>query len=63
MPIIHVNMVEGKTLEQKRKLATNMTEAVVRSLDVPPDHVRIVIHELPKTNFATAGVLISDKKE
>jgi 4-oxalocrotonate tautomerase len=63
MPIIHVNMFEGRTVEQKRKLVTSMTEAVVTSLGVKPDAVRIVIHDLPKTNIAAAGVLASDRKE
>ena len=62
MPIIHVHMFEGRTVDQKRKLVTSMTEAVVKSLDVKPDAVHIVIHDLPKTNFAGAGVLLSDKK-
>lgn len=63
MPIIHVNMLEGRTLEQKRKLVSSMTEAVVKSLDVKPEAVRIVLHDLPKQNIAVAGVLQSDKKE
>jgi 4-oxalocrotonate tautomerase len=56
-------MFEGRTLDQKRKLVTSMTEAVVKSLDVKPEAVRIVIHDLPKTNIAAAGVLASDRKE
>ncbi len=62
MPIIHVNMFEGRTFEQKRKLVTSMTDAVVKSLDVKPEAVHIVLHELPKQNFAGAGVLASDRK-
>ena len=63
MPIIHVNMFEGRTLEQKRKLVSSMTEAVVKSLDIKPEAVRIVLHDLPKQNFGAGGVLASDKKE
>lgn len=62
MPIIHVNMFEGRTVEQKRKLVTSMTEAVVTSLGVKPEAVHIVIHDIPKTNIGDAGVLASDKK-
>ena len=63
MPIIHVHMFEGKTLDQKRKLVVAMTEAVVKSLDSKPESVRIVIHDIPKHNFAVAGVLASERKE
>ena len=62
MPFIHVNMFEGRTVEQKRKMAAAMTEAVVKSLEIKPEAVHIIIHELPKQNFSSAGVLASDKK-
>jgi len=63
MPIIHVNMYEGKTIDQKRKLVVAMTEAVVKSLDTKPESVRILIHDIPKHNLAVAGVLASERKE
>lgn len=63
MPIIHVNMYEGRSLEQKKKLVVAMTDAVVKSLDVKPEAVRIILHDIPKHNIAVAGVLASEKKE
>jgi 4-oxalocrotonate tautomerase len=62
MPIIHVNMYEGRSIEQKKKLVVAMTDAVVKSLDVKPDAVRIILHDIPKHNIAVAGVLASEKK-
>ena len=62
MPIIHVNMYEGRSVDDKRKMVVAMTDAVVKSLDVKPEAVRIIIHDLPKHNFAVAGVLASEKK-
>lgn len=62
MPVIHVNMFEGRTVDQKRKMVVAMTEAVVKSLDVKPEVVHIIIHDLPKHNVALAGVLASEKK-
>ena len=61
MPIIHVNLYEGRSLEQRKKLVVAMTEAVVKSLEVKPEAVRIVLHDLPKHNVAVAGVLASEK--
>ena len=63
MPIIHVNMYEGRTIDQKRKLVVAMTEAVVKSLDTKPETVRIIIHDIPKHNIAVAGILASERKE
>jgi 4-oxalocrotonate tautomerase len=62
MPVIHVHMFEGRTLDQKRKLVAAMTEAVVKSLDAKPETVQILIHENSKSNVSAAGVLHSDKK-
>ena len=62
MPIIHVNMYEGRTIEERRKLVVAMTDAVVKSLNVKPEAVSIILHDLPKHNVAVAGVLSSDKK-
>ena len=62
MPVIHVHMFEGRTLDQKRKLVAAMTDAVVKSLDAKPETVQILIHENSKSNVAAAGVLHSDKK-
>jgi phenylpyruvate tautomerase PptA (4-oxalocrotonate tautomerase family) len=40
-----------------------MTEAVVKSLEVKPESVRILLHHMPKSDLAVAGVLTSDKKD
>jgi 4-oxalocrotonate tautomerase len=63
MPIIHVNMFEGRTVDQKRKMVVAMTEAAVKSLDVKPEAVRIIMHDIPRHNIAVAGVLASEKKD
>ena len=62
MPIIQVNMFEGRTLDQKRALVANMTDAVVKSLNVKQDDVRIIIQEMARQDYAIAGVLAADKK-
>ena len=62
MPIIQVHMIEGRTLDQKRELVANMTDAVVKSLNVKPDDVRIILQEMARQDYAIAGVLTADKK-
>ena len=61
MPIIDVKLFEGRTIEQKRGLVKAMTEAVVESLDVKPEDVRITLHEMSRDNHAIAGVLVADR--
>ncbi len=62
MPIIHVDLFEGRTVEQKRKLVAALTEAVVKSLGAPPESVHVVLQDMPKHDYAIAGVLAADKK-
>jgi 4-oxalocrotonate tautomerase len=61
MPIIQVNLIEGRTVEQKRKLVAGITDAVVKSLDVEPDAVKIILQDMAKHDYAIAGVLFMDK--
>jgi 4-oxalocrotonate tautomerase len=62
MPIVHINMYQGRPVEVKKKLAVAVTEAVFKTLEIKPEAVHVIIHELPKENWATAGILASEKK-
>jgi 4-oxalocrotonate tautomerase len=56
MPIIQVNMLEGRTVAQKRAMIAAITDAVVDSLGVRAESVRIMINEMHPEHFALAGV-------
>ena len=43
MPMITVDMFPGRTEEQKRALVREMTDAIVRTCDVKPEGVWVVI--------------------
>lgn len=61
MPIIVVKMFEGKTLEQKRRLAHAVTGAVTESLGVDAQTVRVLIEEYPREDWAIGGTLVADR--
>lgn len=61
MPIVTVKMLEGRTDEQKKALVEKVTEAVVETINAKPEAVTIVIEEMAKNHYATAGVRASDK--
>ena len=61
MPEVYVHAVEGRTLDQKRALVKEITDAVVRNFNVGPDAVMVQIVESPKTSKAKGGFLFSDK--
>ncbi|MDD5127433.1 MAG: 2-hydroxymuconate tautomerase family protein [Dehalococcoidales bacterium] len=59
MPFITVDMYEGRTIEQKRQLVKDLTEATMK-LGVPASAVQILIRDVPKHNWANAGKLASE---
>ncbi|MDQ7971613.1 MAG: 4-oxalocrotonate tautomerase [Rhodocyclaceae bacterium] len=61
MPTIRVELLEGRTPEQKRALAEALTEATVRTLGSSPGAVDVLFFDVPRHNWATGGVLWSDK--
>jgi len=60
MPIVQVEILEGRSVEQKRKMAAEVTEVISRTLECPQEAVTIMIRELPKEHLARAGKLASD---
>jgi 4-oxalocrotonate tautomerase len=63
MPTIHVELFEGRTLEQKRAYAKALTEATVQTLGSEPESVEIIFTDVKKHDWATGGVLWSDRKD
>lgn len=55
MPIIEMHMMEGRTTEQKCKVAAAVTEAVTRALECSAETVRILITEHGSDGFFVAG--------
>lgn len=60
MPTVIIEADEGRTIEQKRNLVKEITEAVCRNFAVPPEAVLIHIHEGKKENRGKAGKLACD---
>jgi len=56
MPVIQVNILEGRSDDQKEMLIRELTDAASRVLDAAPDTVRIIITEMPKQNFGIGGI-------
>ena len=62
MPIIQMNLLVGRTTEQKRRMVAAVTEAVTRTLDVKPEQVRILINEMDIEHFAVGGVTAGERE-
>ena len=60
MPLITINMLKGRTLDQKRQMARDITEAIVKNVGCPDTAVQIMITEVDSENLAQAGKLVCD---
>jgi 4-oxalocrotonate tautomerase len=60
MPTINVQLFEGRTVEQKRAFVKAVTEAAVATLACSAESVDIIIDDVKRENWATAGKLWSD---
>ena len=60
MPIVNLNILEGRDQDAKRALVKNVTNAICESIDVPPEKVRIIINEMKNDDYAVAGTLVVD---
>ena len=62
MPTYHVEMLEGRTIEQKKKLVQEITRVTVEVLGGSAASVDVLITDVKPENWATGGVLWSEKK-
>ena len=60
MPLVTIKAIEGRTIEQKRGLVRDVTEAIVKNFDTKPETVTIDIVEISRENLAKAGKLFVD---
>jgi 4-oxalocrotonate tautomerase len=60
MPEVIVYILEGRSIEQKRGLVKDITEAVVKNVGAPPEAVTVSLVETAKSAKAKGGVLFSE---
>ena len=59
MPVVIVEMWEGRTVEQKKQLVEGITDTFVR-IGVPREVLHIIIKDVPKHNWGHTGKLASE---
>ena len=60
MPVVIVEMWEGRTIDQKRQLVEGITSSFTK-IGTPPEAVQIILKDIPKHNWASGGKLASEK--
>lgn len=62
MPIIHIELMEGRPVDKIQSLIASVTETVSKELDAPKERIRVLVTELPKSHWGIAGVPASELK-
>lgn len=60
MPVVTIQMAEGRSLEQKRRVAQEITRSLAETFQIDPGMVTVLIQELKRENIAKNGVLLSE---
>ncbi|MEM2926450.1 MAG: tautomerase family protein [Candidatus Bathyarchaeia archaeon] len=54
MPVVIIEMWAGRTEEQKEKLIKGISKAF-EDIGIKAEHLNIIIHDIPKTNWGMRG--------
>jgi len=55
MPILRVELWEGRSDEEKAQLIRKLTDATMEVIGCPEGAVQVVIYDLPKANWGIGG--------
>lgn len=57
MPVLRVEMLAGRSRDQKKEMAEVFTREMARIAKCAPEHVQIVFCDVAKADWAVGGVL------
>ncbi len=60
MPYIQIDMLEGRSHEQIKKIVKDITEVMVQDANAKAEAVHIVVRESKTDHIAAAGILKSE---
>ena len=55
MPFAQISILVGRSKEMKTDLIREVTKAIGRALNAPEESVRVVIYEVPKSDWGIGG--------
>jgi 4-oxalocrotonate tautomerase len=60
MPLVEVTIAEGRSADQIRTMMHEVHHAVLRTVDTRPEHVRVIVREVPRAHWATGDVTLRE---
>lgn len=62
IPFVTIELIEGRTLDQKREMVRRVTEAVADVCGLPGSRVHVFVRDLARDGYATDGILVCDRE-
>jgi len=63
MPIIQCDIREGRSKEQKLRLAQEITRVVMETINAPQEYIYVLIRETPGSHHIKAGQPLPEFQE
>ena len=61
MPLVHIDLIEGRSEEQLKGLVKDVTAAIAKNANVPEERIHIVLNEMRPDSYRVAGKMASNK--
>lgn len=60
MPIVKIELLKGRTVEQKRTMAKEITETISNVAKTPKENIKIIFHDMELVDYSSGGKLQKD---
>ncbi|SCA88219.1 4-oxalocrotonate tautomerase [Bacillus glycinifermentans] len=62
LPIVHIQLLEGRPAEKVEEVIQNVTDTISATLGAPKENVRVLVTEIPKSHWGIGGTPASKAK-
>jgi 4-oxalocrotonate tautomerase len=63
VPHVEITIGAGRSDQQLRSMIHRVHEALAETIGAAPAHIRVVVHEVPRTHWATGDVTLREMDE
>jgi 4-oxalocrotonate tautomerase len=60
MPFVTVKILEGHSVERKRRMVKEISKSLAKIAEIPESYVQVVIEDVPRDNWGSYRGLMSD---
>lgn len=61
MPIVNIDLLEGRSIEQKSQLIKAVSNAIADSIDVPIERVHVILRDMSPHACGNGGKTVAEQ--